>query len=86
MTTLIELCKKIEAAEAAGRCMFDDDIIGLVQELVDCTALIQDVAKQLVECDSYLRAIQAEELDGSEPALGPVLDANAGLWPDLGQP
>ena len=86
MTTLIELCKKIEAAEAAGKSLYDDEALALVMDLAGYTSLIQNVAQQLIECDSYLRAIQAEELDGSEPALGPVLDANAGLWPDLGQP
>ena len=86
MTTLIELCKKIEAAEAAGKSLYDDESLALVMDLAGYTSLIQNVAQQLIECDSYLRAIQAEELDGSEPALGPVLDANVSLWPDLGQP
>ena len=37
----------------------------------------------LTACDTYLRDIRAENLDGSEPALGELLDANVTLCMQL---
>lgn len=37
----------------------------------------------LDECDSYLREIRAETLDGSEPALGALLDKTTAFWAKL---
>jgi hypothetical protein len=39
----------------------------------------------LEELDSYLREIRAENLDGSEPALGTLLDQTAAFWTALGK-
>ncbi len=40
----------------------------------------QKAMKLLEEADSYLREIRAENLDGSEPALGELLERLTGLW------
>jgi hypothetical protein len=40
----------------------------------------QKVMKLLEEADSYLREIRAENLDGSEPALGELLERLTGFW------
>lgn len=39
-------------------------------ETTDCSAALE----LLAEADAYLREIRAENLDGSEPALGELLD------------
>jgi hypothetical protein len=40
----------------------------------------QKAMKLLEEADSYLREIRAENLDGSEPALGELLERLTGFW------
>lgn len=42
------------------------------------------VIELLEEADSYLREIRAENLDGSEPALGELLERLTGLWTEVG--
>lgn len=44
----------------------------------------QKVMKLLEEADSYLREIRAENLDGSEPELGELLEQLTGFWIDAG--
>lgn len=44
----------------------------------------QKVMKLLEEADSYLREIRAENLDGSEPELGELLERLTGFWIDAG--
>ena len=40
---------------------------------------VHEAMQMLGELDAYLRAIRAEELDGSEPALGELLDRSLAL-------
>lgn len=40
---------------------------------------IDAVVRLAVELDDYLRAIRSEELDGSEPALGELLERSSAM-------
>lgn len=53
--------------------------VGEVVEVPATPPGIHEAVQMLGELDAYLRAIRAEELDGSEPALGELLDRSLAL-------
>ena len=78
--SLADLCKRIEDGFAAGQSGMDEPQLDLIMQLANRTDVIQSLVRQFAATDDYLVDIRAEHLDGSEPALGELLEVNDKLW------
>ncbi len=73
---LRDTCQAIIDGYAADKSGLDDDMVPHLIDLGDAAEDILHLLDLLGESDQYLREIRAENLDGSEPALGDLLESN----------